>query len=423
MSWVRSLEKKYFLSSKIVYFSISVLYYVVHQVRSLFAIEQFGATKQELGYYFGFFFFISFFTNIFIATAADRFQNHKKIVLLMIIMSFISFQSFFIEEVKRSGQIYFWAVMCFYLIFNSAIPPLLDTILLAKCGAFYGRQRIFDSFGYIFSSVIVETIISKKEGKYHFEKVRYFHVGAAIITFVLCLLLLQNLSSKKNEKWRLSLLSSQPLSYFFFLVIILLNGIVRGAMTKYLSIFYTEVLNLEDKCRQLPYYLGFMRKRPISTCTIAGTLGEMVIFLFSNKIIETLGLWWPLLLGMFAQLLRFICYLSMDWNSSKAFIFSVVIELLKGLCFGLIHIPGCQISMKMCPDDLKATSQVLYNGVYVALGSLCSGVIFGNLFEGTNAVREFKNFYICNICITLLSIVLFMLSYKILEKKCKMICL
>lgn len=405
MKWLKKLDTSYFLSLKTIYLTVALQHYVLYQFRSVFAENVFHIKKQDLGYYFGFLYFITFFTNVLIAAVTDRYNRYKATILAAIVVSSASFQLFFLPAVQHCGKPGFWGVMCTYLIFNSAVPSLVDSVVLDRCGAFYGTQRIFDSLGYILSIAFVEAIIMHK-GRWDFVRMQWYHVAVASAAFVACALLVRGMSSGRKKTQLVLSTSLFSASYCFFLLIILLNGIVRGNMSIYLPVFYKNILGLDSPKKGLPFPVSFLNRKPFTACTIAGTVGEIIVFFFTNRIIELLGLYWPILLGMVAQLLRVVLYLTINWQSQNVFLYVFLIEMLKGFCFGLVHSCGSRLAGEMCPPDLKFTSQMIYNGTYAALGSLIGGILGGAVFGEVDAEREFTMFYKVNICVIVSAIAL-----------------
>lgn len=412
MKWLRKIDTRYFLSLKIIYLTVALQHYVLYQFRSVFAENVFNIKKKDLGYYFGFLYFITFFTNVLIAAATDKYNRYKATILTAIFVSSVSFQLFFLPAVQHSGEPGFWAVMCTYLIFNSAVPPLVDSVVLDRCSAFYGTQRIFDSLGYILSITFVEAII-KHKGGWDFVRMQWYHVVVALAAFASCALLVKGMSGcRKKTQLVLSASLFSPL-YCFFLLIILLNSIIRGNMSIYLPVFYKS-LGLDNPKKGLPFPISFLNNKPFTACTISGTVGEIIVFFFTNKIVELLGLYWPILLGMVAQLLRLIFYATINWHSQNVFLYIFLIEILKGFCFGMVHSCGSRLAGEMCPPDLKFTSQMIYNGTYAALGSLLGGFMGGAVFREDNVEREFMIFYKLNIVVIVVAIVLLLFKQCVL---------
>eukprot|EP00866_Antonospora_locustae_P000291 jgi/Antlo1/291/1572 len=168
-------------------------------------------------------------------------------------------------------------------------------------------------------------------------------------------------------------------------------------MAIYLPVFYKNILGLDNPKKGLPFPISFLNSKPFTACTIAGTVGEIVVFFFTNRIVEFLGLYWPILLGMVAQLLRLVIYSSINWQSQNIFLHVFLTELLKGFCFGMVHSCGSRLAGEMCPPDVKFTSQMIYNGTYAALGSLLGGFVGGVVFREGDVEREFMMFYKLNI--------------------------
>ncbi|MCA9750353.1 MAG: MFS transporter, partial [Romboutsia sp.] len=216
--------------------------------------------------------------------------------------------------------------------------------------------------------------------------------------------------------------------YAYFILIILLCGISRASMTNYLSLFYQDVCKLGNKNVpnfNLPGFLkaplGLFYRNKIATTTLYGVALEIVVFFNSSKIIDKLGLFWPMFLAQFFQLLRFIFYFTLDVDSKNVFMYCCLIELFKGLNYSLIHSSALLLACKLCPPSLKGPSQLIYSGTFVALGTVISGVLFNLAFKAKSniprdvAIEEFKKLFVINILLSVFIIGFFLIKYALME--------
>ncbi|KAF7682698.1 hypothetical protein TCON_2087 [Astathelohania contejeani] len=439
------LNRKYLLSPKIIYFIISLQFYTLHQLRGPFVKKEFGIPEDSYGRWIGFILFLTFFTNIGIATIFDKFTHPRATIIALMGLSAMFFQLFYLDEYIKASLGVFWFNMFLYLVCIAAIPPLLDKITLEILSRMantssktYGKQRLWSTLGYLTANIITESIVTigvDKDGKkiYDFKDLWIYQV----ITTILASLTVFFLISPGNPEdrpahgelwssWK-QLLLNKP--YMFFILVILLNGITRASMTMYLALYQTEVLFLngfdlpEGWPKWLKNIVNVFNGNPLSTTTLFGVFLEIVIFYNSEQILNIFGLYWPLLFAQLAQFTRFAAYYLMDATGSQAFVWSCMFELMKGVNFGMTQISGVQLAKNMCPAHLKATSQVLYSGTFVAIGTVFAGIIFGQIFDKdtlkskTVPISEKKHifmiFFIVNIIITTMSILLFLYKYGI----------
>lgn len=435
------VNKKYLISSKVLYLVMSMQFYVLHQFRSLFAKEVFDIKDSEIGLTMGFIYFVTFFTNLAIAAFNDRFNRPKSLLIFLILSSALSFRLFYIEYFVKIGKPTLIVVMFLYMMTNTPIMSILDKITLEYLSGIegigprtYGRQRMFGTIGYLIMNLAVEILIKPKDpsAKYNFGILKAFHIVTTSISVITAFCLIKSNSNVNTaqgiRKGFMGLLKN--FHYMFFITIILLNGICRASMTNYLSVFFKNYLilkpcNIESLPSPIKYPLSIFNKNPLFTCSSMGVFLEIIIFFFSEKITFFLGLYWPLLLSQVAALLRFIAYYYLRPVNSHTFAFSCLIELLKGLNFGFTHIVGVQLASILCPIEIKATSQMFYNGTFVGLASMLSGIIFSQIFKDvtmdsnkiSSAEKDavYSKFYITNIILTLVSIVAFLIKYGFID--------
>ncbi|TBT98734.1 MFS_1-like transporter [Hamiltosporidium magnivora] len=342
-----------------------------------------------------------------------------------------------------------------YLILCNAIPPLLDRITLQYLhhmnvgSKTYGRQRMWGTVGYVISNIITEKITKPtsttdditSEGKdsskdRNFDTLRPYHIITTILSSLGTFFLFKSINTEGQRStrdiesgWK-DLLRNK--AYMFFILIILLNGITRSAMTTYLTIYQSEILEL--KGYSIPeHWPGFIRtiinifnENPLATSSFFGVILEITILYNSNYITTRFGLYWPLLFAQVSQFIRFFAYFCMSYKNPHAFAFSCSFELMKGLNFGFTHTSGVQLATIMCPPHLKSTSQMIYSGTFTGLSSIFAGLIFGQIFAKKKLqdkdvsmdykVSTYQRFYLVNLIVSALSILLFVVKYGLRDR-------
>lgn len=212
--------------------------------------------------------------------------------------------------------------------------------------------------------------------------------------------------------------------FLFFIFIMFSNAITRSAMSIYLNIYHREVLRLEpyDLPKSWPGPLrslvDIFNSKPITTLTFFGISCEILVMFVSEGIINRMGLFWPLLLAQACAFVRFVAYYSLPHDSPHTYGLSCIFELIKGIYFGLAHISAVQIATRLAPAHLKATSQMIYQGTFNALGSLVSGLLFGIMFDAQLKGGEeddkggmFGYFFLLNSLLCMITILLYVYKY------------
>lgn len=445
MDLLSKLNKKYLLVPKILYVAISMQYYTLHKFRSLFAREMFGIGEKELSGV-GVLLFVTFFTNIFIAALNDRLGRPKILMVYLLSLSCIFFQLFYVKEYVKSNYLMFWMNLFGYLGTNTPIMALLDKIILDYLAEFpdagvraYGRQRIWGTIGYLLSIFSIEGMIraGMGTGVIDFTNLKYYSLATTIICVCLVMVLLKDsdneckdLSRNTMSEWK-ELMRNRE--YLFFIFIILLNGFTRAAMTIYLPIYTNYVLNVKPYALPTSWPawirngLCILNDSPFSTITIFEISLEMGILFYFDVISRKIGLFLPLLLAQVSQAIRFSLYLVLPHTNPHVFAFCCLFEVFKGINFGLSHGSGVQLAEKMCPPHLKTTSQMIYNGTFMAVGSVTASLYFRYVFRNNEIstpeealerkAESFKIFFISNIFVTSIAISLFLIKYGVRDGK------
>lgn len=432
MDTLQKLNNKYLLIPKILYFTLAAAFYTFHQFRAQFIVEKYGMEKDKLGLYLSIPQAISFFTNIWAGSINDKSGKQKSIIVGFLLISAVFFQSFFFSN----NLLLFWIEFTFYFSFLSATLPLLDKFMLDYVSAIpgmgpktLGPQRVWCTFGYLATNFVVEHAISKSgSDTYNYDNMQYFNIAVVGIAAVFLLLFVKNLPRRSFSSDMLT--STKALlgnfEYLYFIFIILLCGISRAFMTNYLGFYYSKVLKFNNQENTLNLFwplsaiadAGYNHKQ--STATLFGIAFDVIIFYYSAEITNKFGLFLPILLSQVFQTLRFVAYYNLSYQNPNSFAYCCLIELLKGASYSLIHLSALQLANSLCPPHLRTTSQLFYNGTFIALGTVLSGLVFMNFFsKGTTDVEtcyeEFHQAFKWNIMFSLLGIGFFVYKYAIKE--------
>lgn len=449
-------EERWLFAPKILYFVINMQYYTLHQFRSAFALEKFRVPKSHYGIFTGFIMFITFFTNIAIGGYSDKRRNHKSMLFYLTIITTVAFTLFYFEPFMSLGKmVCFWSIMLVYLVFNNPKQPLLDKIILdylsnIPCAGpeAYGRQRLWGTLAYGAATYISEALLIQKGKKeYNFNNLLLyaFVTTALAVSSVMVFIRPREITAQPAEPEQkeeeeeqehrpeetgrrsnsyMTLLKNSD--YVFFIAIMFSNAVTRSAMTLYLNNFHREVLELEpyDLPKSWPgpvrSAVDLLNSKPITALTFFGIGFEVLVMFVSKGIIDRFGLFWPLLVAQMCALVRFFAYFTLKPGNPHAYGLSCAYELIKGVYFGLAHISAVQIAMKLSPTHLAATSQMIYQGTFNALGSLVSGLVFGMMFgsklksgSGNSLETMFGRFFLVNALICMITILVYVYKYGV----------
>lgn len=463
MGIFQKLEVNYLIAPKILYFMTNLQYYTIHQFRPAFAREKFLVSQSQYGRFTGIIMFITFFTNILIGGVSDKTKKPKAVLMFLTMITGAIFMGFYFNPLMSISIYMFWGFMLLYLAFNNPKQPLLDKIMLDYLSDLpsvgpqvYGKQRLWGTVAYGAATYLCEWCLVEGSGKnkqYNFNNLIYYNLITTALSALVVSFLIKGKSNpaqsqdseeklQENEpqdlqqnqetnsspiKDYLNLLADKE--YLFFILIIFSNAVTRSAMSIYLTIYHREVLNVQpyDLPDSWPGWfkglLGIFNEKPITTITFFGIAFEVIVMFISAGIIDKLGLFLPLLLAQLFSLIRFAAYYVLSEDSKHVYGYSCIFEFIKGIYFGLAHISAVQIATKLAPPNLKATSQMIYQGTFTALGSLVSGVVFSLLFDaklkGDNEENKgdvFRTLFLTNGVVSCATILLYIYKYGIKDK-------
>lgn len=438
---MKKINRKYLISPKIIYFFVCLQYYTLHQFRGVFAEEKFGISKGDLGKYTGLLLCITFFTNIFVGTMNDKFGRTNLFIFGALLLTCGFLQLFYVGPYIDMVSQMFWINLFLYMSFNNGIPPLLDKAMLdylngiPEAGArVYGRQKMWGTLGYALSTPLIERCIKSGE-KYTFGNLRYYSVVTTVLSTSFVLLFLGSRAGENRHARQDILANCKELvknkSYLFFIFMIFLNGVTRQALSIYHTVYLTSVLQLKpyELPSSWPSWLqtvvGLFNDTPVGTTVMCGMVFEIVLLYHFPRISQAMGLIWPFFISQVFQVFRVACYFLLDYKTPDVFLYCCLIELTRGVYFGLLHPAAVQLAVNLCPPHLKSTSQMIYQGTFTALGSAAGGAIFGKLFSkermsGDDVSMEdkaasFRLFFLVNSCFAAATTVLFVYKYFVLD--------
>lgn len=434
MNHITKINQKLLLIPKILYLTLSAAFYSFHQFRGQFIIDRFGVEKSTLGFYLSIPQSISFISNIWIGSVNDSSGKQKTLIVTLLLASAVFFQSFFMTD----SLLNFWIGYTCYFSLLSATLPLLDKVMLDYVSEIpgmgpktFGSQRVWSTFGYLITNFIVEHMITVEgSDKFNYDSMQYFNGFAVTIAAVLLYLFVSNIPRREAVVTHNYFGAMKPLlrnaEYMYFIFIILLSGISRAFMTNYLGIYHSKVLNITTQEKNfsvfwpLDYFVEKAYEHKQATSTFFGVALEIIVFFNSSYVFNKLGYFWPILLAQIFQLLRFAAYYNLSYENENSFILCCLIEMLKGANYSLIHLSALQLANSFCPPHLRTTSQLVYNGTFVALGTILSGIVFKGFFsekttEVSETYGEFNNAFKWNIILSVVGMVFFVVKYGIVE--------
>lgn len=449
MNFLQKLEANWLLAPKLTYLLVNLQFYGFHQLRSVFAKDKFNVSDEEYGKFTGYTQFLTFFTSILIGNFSDKTKKYKPILIFLLVISTVFFFHFYIDTLMGIHPWMFWVFIFLYLVSNNPKAPLLDKIIIgyledtSSAGPkVYGKQRLWGTISLSLATYICEWCTSNGDGTYSFEYLIHYNVIATILAIICVFFLINNKSQEpvhrnklldrqveiqNSNKYMAFLELFKNKEFMFFILIIFSNAITRSALTIYLNRFHKDILNIRPY--NLPKSwpgsikspLEVINQNPIATLTTFGIVFEMIVMFVADKVIDRLGYFWPLIIAQIISVVRFLAYYVMSSSNDHVYALSCLFELLRGIYFGMIHISSVHIAPKLAPPHLKATSQMMYQATFSALGSLISGQLFGNMlrpseissFDEKEAI--YRLIFLINTAIALITVVICIIKYGFID--------
>ena len=163
------------------------------------------------------------------------------------------------------------------------------------------------------------------------------------------------------------------------------------------------------------FVLRVLNENKVAFLSASANLFEILIFLIAPFVIQNFGLLWPLIFSQVFLLFRFIGYYYLDSKNESAFYFALFYEMFKGASFGLAQLSAAALVRGFSPENLRASSQIIYNATYVALGTVASAIIFKSVLSVCN-LEAYSNFFLINGIITVSCIIMLVAKFGLVDK-------
>jgi MFS family permease len=377
-----SFYRKYLIAPKLLNFFTFLYQYSFYSFRSNFLKEYFLMKEmKEVAFVFFFLAVGSFIGMSLWAYASDRTRQPKAVFSFVVLASLLSFFCMYFQEYILNHGYKITIVtflMTLFSFFNFGMNPILSSTVLEMLSregitdkAVYGRQVAFGSFSFVVVNLVLGFFKVTSSPFLILALTGFMLLGVVFLVFPNDISPVpQKLTAEKEivEKtgsppWY-QLLTN--VKFVMFLSVIFLTGCARSFMSTYLTIYYKELVKLEDV--------------KSSMLLVSGISFEIIGFWFSTSI-SKIGPYRMLVLAQFLMVVRCWAYYLIPGHSNY-FVAFLLVELLKGAAFGLTHLAGVKVARESAPEGLEATAQAFYEGCYSQLPSVISVPLGGPAIDG-----------------------------------------
>ena len=284
----------------------------------------------------------------------DKIKNIKKVLFPAIIITTITG---FLAIITNKG-ILFYIVFFLMGLFSTMLGPLCDSWVMENIDDVkvkFGEFRAFGSIGWAFGVLIVGFIVSNLGYKY----VTFIYVGTLLIG-ILCAFKLKDVVKSCNNN-----MSFKPLlinkEYIFTVVTLLIICIgFRG----YLQLVPYVITKVGGNTSNLGIY-NFI-------CSVS----EIVMLILCRKIMHKLSPDKLLILSPIA------IFIQMSVLYFIPGIYTIYLSgLFQVLTYPIILMVGRTMIDRVCPENLKTTSQLMGFAMFNSLGLIIGSFIVGILIE------------------------------------------
>ncbi len=305
-----------------------------------------------------------------IAFLADRFANHRQVLILL---SWGTVASLLVLTQLAS----YWPILTLILVFSlfwTTVMPLTETIAMSGVrGASldYGRMRLWGSLTFILASFAGGAIIDQ----FGPQIAVWLIVGAAVLSvFVAHALPRQSrVGSSVATAPRINVANALALVRApAFLLFLLAAGTVQASH----AVFYAF--------GTLHWQAQGLSGAMCGVLWAIGVIAEIFLFAYSGRAVAKVG---PLLLLLAGGLAGIVRWLAMAFDPPLAML--VLLQVLHGATYGATHLGAIHFISQAVPEAQAGTAQALYAAVTAGIvmgGAMAlAGTLYGAYAGGAYA--------------------------------------
>ncbi len=320
--------------------------------------QELGYGGAQIGLLTGLTPLITFFGSPLWTALADSTERHRLVLGVAVFGGILTLAAFPMLSI-------FWVVLfnaCIFNLFFAPVAPLIDSATIHMLGAHkqqYGRIRLGGTIGFALAAIFAGSLIER-------FGLRIAFWGAGAILLVSTLLIPRLAFSKANGESKQTIKNIRLLLQRRTWVLFLALGLAAGlGIAGTLSFFppYMAELGMPESSMGLALSLG--------------TLAEIPILFYGDKLLRRFPAGVLFLLGIFAFGLRFLL---LGLNSSPVLVF--FLQALLGMGFPALWIAGVAYADENAPAGLKSSAQGLFVAMIFGIGPAIGGLIGGPLLEG-----------------------------------------
>jgi len=337
------------------YFYYAVMAIFVSYLPVVFAHK--GISPAEIGLLLGLGPIISIVAPPLWGYLSDRWQNTKK-VLLLVLGGTVLFGAILFASSA------FWLLFLLVMIsffFLSPIGPLTESLnyrLAEVRGVSYGTIRLFGSIGYGTTALAVGFAAQQ----WGMGTIPYLYLGYGVLALLLCLLLVNERPLERRKivlRELVQFITYKPT--LWFLLIVLLLSIPHRTNDNFLGVYIQQLGGSTGLVGQAWFY---------ATMSEAVCFGLAFFWLRKGKELELL---------LIAAAFYVLRYLLCAWLAEPHWI--AWLQWFHGLTFAIFYSAAIQYLYRIAPEQWKATSQTVFAAIFFGLSGMIGSVLGGWLLS------------------------------------------
>ncbi|MGI9378777.1 MAG: MFS transporter [Methyloligellaceae bacterium] len=325
-----------------------------------------GLTAGQIGLVFAIPHFVAILTTPVLSYWVDGLGDRRRALLLLSCGVLASF-SMLLGADSFSAVL---LIQLFYALFWSTIMPVTEAVAMSgvrRQGLNYGRMRLWGSLSFIAASLAGGYMVDL----WGAQSVLWMLLGGAVLLVYSAF----HMSSMVPDRGtgdvpliqnRLKLAEGLPyLLTPAFLCFLATAGLIQSA-------------------HALFYAFGTLHWQSTGLSTIEigrlwsiGVVAEILLFAYSNRVIQLVGSRWLLTIAAVAVVIR--------WSGlalEPPLIALYGLQILHGLTFGAAHLAAVHYISETIPENFSATAQGVYSavnaGIFMGSAKLAAGILYGS---------------------------------------------
>jgi len=259
-------------------------------------------------------------------------------------------------------------IVILYAFCNNPIMPLVDNAVLLLLGdrkAEYGKHRLWGAVGWGLAALVLGALIERSGLHWAFV--------SAFLLLGGCFYAAQKLEIQTvalgQPFWQGMRFFVTRWPWVVFLLTLFMNGMAAGVGNNFLFLYLDQLQG---------------SKTLMGLSLLVGTVSEVPIFFFGDRLLQRWGARRLLLVALAANALRMFSYALMP----AAWVV-LPIQLLHGLTFSAMWMAGVSYANRAAPPGMGATAQGLLSGISMGLAGATGALVGGQLYENVGPTAMF----------------------------------